>query len=438
MGNEKRVGDYVTLQRGITYKGNLVGQPGPALLGLGSITPGGGFRELDFKTYGGNCPENILLRPGDIFASLKGATKDGEMIGSVARVPESVPLGRLTQDTVKLQFKTECKDSANFLYWVLRTPQYRNYCARHATGSAVVALSRDDFLNYPIPQNSPTRRDIVSLLEKIEEKIRLNYQTNATLESMAQALFKSWFVDFDPVIDNALAAGNPIPEPFQARAKTRKALGDKRKPLPEAIQLRFPNRFVLTEEMGWIPEGWCIKNFGEKFVPTKGKNITKETITPGIVPVVAGGLTPAYYHNEHNVIAPVITISASGANAGYVNLYHENIWASDCSFISKKHTNHIYTEYLFLKSRQYEITRMQQGAAQPHVYPKDLMRLVLPDAPNDICEHLEIMISPFFEKSKYSLQEIGILSNLRDTFLPKLLSGQLRIPDAEQLIADAL
>src|ERR1700722_1709638 len=105
MSDKMTVGDYVTLIRGITYKGNLVGKPGPALLGLGSIQPGGGFREDDYKTYGGECPPSLMLFPGDLFVSLKGATKDGEMIGSVARVPPSVPSGRLTQDTVKLEFR---------------------------------------------------------------------------------------------------------------------------------------------------------------------------------------------------------------------------------------------------------------------------------------------------------------------------------------------
>src|SRR5437879_1641665 len=104
MAAESKVGDYVTLQRGTTYKGNLVGKPGPALLGLGSIEPGGGFRH-DYKTYGGECPPKLTLVPGDLFVSLKGATKDGKMIGSVARVPSTVPSGRLTQDTVKLEFQ---------------------------------------------------------------------------------------------------------------------------------------------------------------------------------------------------------------------------------------------------------------------------------------------------------------------------------------------
>jgi hypothetical protein len=119
MPGSKSIGDYVSLQRGTTYKGNLVGKHGPALLGLGSIHPGGGFR-ADYKTYGGECPEKLMLYPGDLFVSLKGATKDSEMIGSIARVPASVSSGRLTQDTVRLVFYEPDYSLTEFLYWILR------------------------------------------------------------------------------------------------------------------------------------------------------------------------------------------------------------------------------------------------------------------------------------------------------------------------------
>ena len=150
MQSESVVGDFVTLRRGTTYKGPLVGKPGPALLGLGSIVPGGGFRN-DYKTYGGECPPELMLVPGDLYVSLKGATKDGDMIGSVARVPNTVQSGRLTQDTVRLVFRERDSAFEHYLYWLLRTPDYRNYCAGRATGSAVAALSREDFLAYPVP-----------------------------------------------------------------------------------------------------------------------------------------------------------------------------------------------------------------------------------------------------------------------------------------------
>src|SRR5690606_19832251 len=92
----------------------------------------------------------------------------------------------------------------------------------------------------------------------LDNKIELNRQLNQTLEQMAQALFKSWFVDFDPVIDNALAAGNEIPSDLQDRAERRQlqlAKAD-HKPLPENIRKLFPSEFELTESLGWVPKGW--------------------------------------------------------------------------------------------------------------------------------------------------------------------------------------
>ena len=84
---------------------------------------------------------------------------------------------------------------------------------------------------------------------------------NATLEGMAQALFKSWFVDFDPVIDNALAAGNPIPDELAPRAEVRKKALESKKPSLSAeasVKVGFPAAFQFTEDLGWIPEGWDI------------------------------------------------------------------------------------------------------------------------------------------------------------------------------------
>jgi type I restriction enzyme S subunit len=136
-----------------------------------------------------------MLVPGDLFVSLKGATKDGQMIGSVARVPSSVPGGRLTQDTVRLVFRAPDRGFEHYLYWLLRTPDYRDYCAGRATGSAVVALSRDDFLAYPVPSLTTIRCRIVEGLEGIERKIELNRRMSETLEAIARALFRSWFVN---------------------------------------------------------------------------------------------------------------------------------------------------------------------------------------------------------------------------------------------------
>jgi type I restriction enzyme S subunit len=140
-----------------------------------------------------------MLRPGDLFVALKGATKDGSMVGSVARLPENIPSGRLTQDTARLDFVDKNRELANHLYWILQTPQYRQYCDGRVTGSASASFSRDDFLSYPVPQVTRTSEALVDVFEAVDAKIELNRRMNATLEAMARALFQSWFVDFDPV-----------------------------------------------------------------------------------------------------------------------------------------------------------------------------------------------------------------------------------------------
>jgi type I restriction enzyme S subunit len=181
------IGACVTLKRGTTYIGMLVGEPGPALLGLGSIRPGGGFRSDGFKTYGGECPPELMLKPGELYVSLKGATKDGEMIGSAARVPKTVPSGRLTQDTVKLKFFD--RSLPRFLYRLMLTPEYRTYCRNRAVGSAVVALSREDFLSYPFSLPDPLVLErFCSLLGDIEDRGEQNDAESVELAKIRDEL----------------------------------------------------------------------------------------------------------------------------------------------------------------------------------------------------------------------------------------------------------
>lgn len=337
----------------------------------------------------------------------------------------------------------------DFVYYIARLPEFRSYAQSRMEGTSGrqrVPWQALATYELPIPPKE-MRKKIGEILCSIDDKIQLNHQINQTLEQIAQALFKSWFVDFDPVKAKINAKKNNQDPELAACLAVRQAMrtisgktdlsagqaGEQLDTLSEeqrqqltATAALFPDA-LEDSELGEIPRGWEVKTLDKKFIPEKGKNITKKTITPGIVPVVAGGLTPAYYHNTHNVTGPVVTISASGANAGFVNLYHQNIWASDCSYINSEITNYIYSAYLFLKSKQDEITKMQQGAAQPHVYPKDLVRLVLADAPDEIWEKFEKLVEPLFGYLKINIEEITSLSEMRDILLPKLLSGEITL-----------
>jgi type I restriction enzyme S subunit len=306
----------------------------------------------------------------------------------------------------------QSKNASESFFWYFLLLKLNLNSMRAGSGQPLLNQAILNSIDIHIPESSEKRIKIGNILKCFDNKITLNRQINQTLEAMAQALFKSWFIDFDPV-----------------KAKMH---GHKPHGMTDEIADLFPCEFEESE-LGLIPKGWEVIGFETIAQPKKGKNITKSTISEGCVPVVAGGLEPAYYHNTPNVFAPVITVSASGANAGYVNLYHNDIWASDCSYISKDQTRFVYSILCLLKIKQKEIYDMQQGAAQPHVYPKDLLRLKLASPKNlELWSIFEKLISPSFELIKNNIKQNDSLTNARDALLPKLLNGDLSVNEAKQ------
>jgi type I restriction enzyme S subunit len=161
------------------------------------------------------------------------------------------------------------------------------------------------------------------------------------------------------------------------------------------VRHRFPGHEHIPINNG-VPEGWESKCLGDVVEVKRGRNITREAVDDGAVPVVAGGLEPAHFHSVANAKGPVVTISASGANAGYVNIYLQDVWASDCSYISAEWTHDVYYYYCLLKYKQREIFTLQKGAAQPHVYPKDLLRLDVMSPPTRLIQYFrEAVDGPF-------------------------------------------
>lgn len=165
------LGDFVTLQRGTTYQSALLETDGPVLLGLASIQRDGGFRGDSLRTYGGESTEKILLRPGDLYVSLKDVTQSGDLLGAVARVPKWIATGRLTQDTAKLVL-TNNDISTEYLYWLLRMPRYREFCRSRAMGTTNLSLSRDDFLGYRFAVPPPSiQARLLPIVERMSERL---------------------------------------------------------------------------------------------------------------------------------------------------------------------------------------------------------------------------------------------------------------------------
>ena len=174
-------------------------------------------------------------------------------------------------------------------------------------------------------------------------------------------------------------------------------------------------------------EDWEVKSFGEVCDIQKGQLITSDTKIDGAIPVIAGGKEPAYFHNKPNRIGKTITISGSGANAGYVSFHNYEIFASDCSTISESKSYSIEYIYFVLLRMQDAIYKMQTGGAQPHIHPCDInpIEFPFPSLPEQkqiaiILMDIDTEISQLNQKlTKYQLAKQGMMQ--------QLLSGKIRL-----------
>ena len=173
------------------------------------------------------------------------------------------------------------------------------------------------------------------------------------------------------------------------------------------------------------------KTIGEYILPKRGKNLLTRDAVEGEIPVVAGGLEPSVYHNQSNTKSPVITISASGANAGYTNLWNIPVWASDCSYIDESITKNVYFWYIVLKTRQNEIFDAQTGSAQPHIYPQHIAEMPIDVLNDDEVEKYNTLVEPLFKMIGNNKTENIKLSQLRDALLPKLMNGEIDLDNIE-------
>ena len=253
-------------------------------------------------------------------------------------------------------------------------------------GAAQDNLSQTKLLSIKFPVPEPIiQKKIADILSTYDDLIENNRRRIALLGESARLLYREWFVHF-------------------------------RHPGHERIKI-----------INGIPESWQCSPLGKIAIIRKGKNITRNMAERGEVPVVAGGLKPTYYHSRPNVLGPVVTVSASGANAGHVDLYHSDIWASDCSYLSVNENPEIWFLYLSLKAHQSEIFGMQQGAAQPHVYPKHLerLRVLIPSLTVRTLFHERV--DAVFQQIPVLEQQNRLLIKARNLLLPRLMSGDLAV-----------
>lgn len=259
----------------------------------------------------------------------------------------------------------------DYLCLYMASDYFVRMASLHTTGSIIQEIRISDLMDTDVilpPMNE--QRRIAECFKKIDRKIALNNKINDNLAQQAQLLFDFMFQDI---------SGS--------------------------------------------------KHIGDFIVPQRGTALLSKDAIPGDIPVVAGGLVPSTYHNAANTVAPVITISSSGANAGFVNLWGVPVWSSDSSFIDFKMTPYVYFWHALLKRHQNNIYKIQTGSAQPHIYPSHIASLPVCDLDfGKVADYTE-RVTPLFTLISKNYKESNQLRALRDWLLPILMNGQATISD---------
>ena len=174
-------------------------------------------------------------------------------------------------------------------------------------------------------------------------------------------------------------------------------------------------------------DDWEVKKLGEVCDIKKGQLITSDTKVEGVIPVIAGGKKPAYFHNKSNRNGKQITVSGSGANAGFVSFHNYPIFASDCSTIGESKKYKIEYIYYLLMLFQEDIYNRQTGGAQPHIHPSDISPIEIPFPPIQEQTHIATILSDMDNEIDALEKKLSKTKELKQGLMQQLLTGKIRL-----------
>lgn len=314
------------------------------------------------------------------------------------------------------------KDSVpEFLFYLLQHER-RNLVAQ-GNGSVFTNLKTDILKNHIVSVPLiDEQKAIAHILGTLDDKIELNQKMNETLEDIAKAIFKSWFIDFDPV--RAKAEGRPTG-------------------LPDEISDLFPDAFEVSE-IGEIPAGWNPSYAGDLFecldrkrVPLSGHDRAKRQ---GEIPYY--GATGVIDHvDDHIFDGTYLLIGEDGSvekqdGTAFSQYVSGKIWVNNHAHVLIG-AQSVSTEFLYLAFQFVKVAPYITGAVQLKISQQNLRSIPITSPPCQVSRVFQSIIDPLFRRRLLLERENQILMNLRDTLLPKLISGELRIPNAEKFIQEA-
>lgn len=342
---------------------------------------------------------------GEVLLTLVGT------LGEVAIVPNDLRGWNVARAVGVIPVR---KDPGSLWVSICLRSAFIQHCIRTwATTTVQATFNLRDLVKLPIPiPPANIRAAIAHVLGTLDDKIELNRKMNATLEAMARALFQSWFVDFDPV---------------RAKLDGRQPVG-----MDAATAALFPDSFQESD-LGHIPKGWCVRCIGEILEFAYGKPLKAEDRMSGHVSVY-GSNGSVGWHNEKLVSGPGIVVGRKG-NPGVVTWAHKDFYPIDTTFyvMPTGECKSLYFLYYALSAQ--DLAKLSADSAVPglnrnHAY---MSKQIVPS--QAIIKAFDSHISTVFAAINLNREQSSTLAALRDTLLPKLLSGELSVPEAMKEVA---
>jgi len=435
-----RLRDLVSIKHGFAFKGEFfVDEETPLQLTTpGNFAIGGGFQYGKGKYYAGPVPSDYVLQTGDLIVTMTDLSKAADTLGYAAVVPNGTGTTWLHNQRVGLVRPQEgVKVHMGYIHYLMRSPDYRRWVVSTATGSTVKHTSPDRILSYEFLLPSlAEQREIGETLATLDDRITLLRETNATLEAIAQALFKSWFVDFDPV---------------RAKAEGRQPEG-----MDATTAALFPDSFEESE-LGLVPKGWRIGTVDDLC----------SQITNGGTPSRSrkdfweGGSIPWFKTGEFCdgfLLEPSERITDEGVRGSSVKLLPKDsvlmaIYAAPtvgrlgvltepsafnqaCTGMVAKDSVGAWFLFLTLYFGRDWFNSRANGAAQQNISKAIVAgySVVIPD--DNVLKSFNETAESLFSRIRAGTVQAQTLTQLRDTLLPRLISGQLRLPEVQALLND--
>jgi type I restriction enzyme S subunit len=415
------------VMHGFAFPGENIREdlPGDILLTPGNFAIGGGFKGDRFKYFDGEVPTDYVLSEGDLIITMTDLSKQADTLGYPALVPKSGGTRFLhNQRLGKVLIKDKAELDRGYLYYLLCTADYRHEVLASATGTTVKHTSPSRILAYKasIPPLAE-QKAIAAVLGALDDKIELNRRMNAKLEEMARALFQSWFVDFDPV---------------RAKLDGREPVG-----LDSDTAAFFPEHFDHGEH-DMLPVGWGLVAIEEVCAInawTLGKYDDLETleyveiseVSRGNIANIANyqrGEEPSRARRRLRHGDTVLSTVRPDRGSYFLSLNPPENRVCSTGFAvltpSKVPWSFLHVA-LTLPDVSDHLGQMADGGAYPAVRPEVIgaMQVSLPKNPK-VLEAFHRTCAPLFEQAEANRTQSRTLATLRDTLLPKLLSGELQ------------